>query len=891
SHAADKLPLFDNGEAAVKIVLPKKASAGERDIARELAKFLDESSGARFEIVPEGEAAKGVFVGKTDLATTWGLTKKDTGDEGYVIAVRSGEGKAAIVGGSDMATKFAVYDFLYRFVGCRWFLPGELFQIVPKHTSLAVEDCEIVEKPAFSPRAYSHIRRGRSPCYPGNQDPQYGSERWGLRNRISADGRGQPRYFSHNLYRIIDFRKYGKTHPDYFPLRRGKRFIPESFREQNWQPCTTNPDVIRLTIEFGRKFFKENPERWKWFSLGINDGGGWCECERCKALDVPGRTFRRRKFIASDRYYHFVTIVANALLKEFPDRKIGVIAYASVEPKPEKIDKLPPNVCVYITHDSSQYHDWGYRDKDLEFDRIWKKVCNNNLYRYDYYGLTWFVPRFFPHIIAEDARRMKKMDIHGIFAEECPAWPTVGPMLYSAARILWNPDENYEDHLRDFYRTCFGKAEDPMKDFWERQKNIWEKDRDGRWFEGLNDLRAQVALYSKDDVDYCDRQFDQALSAAGNDMVIRQRVEFFKVGWDFAAGYIRESHLLKELDKEDSPEKAARIATKVLLSMDKRHKFWDEFKQRKTFLSESYVWFLDGLHRDGFWEMRTQKAAQSALASAAMELGRTKPGMIKEIIGQLEAANAGADVIEGLRVARSLTTGNRPPNLLKNPDFAPDEGAHPEGLDWSARGAPAGWSTWKLKTGKFRFKDGVASVRGTDNGVVIQCVPVKPGEKVIATARYRMRPGPPATGLMTIRWKGADGGWLVSTKKKRQGIHMVTVDCKKSDHWRDVFAYTTVPDGAAQAVFMLGAKDQKKDDVIEFKEPYLGRRLEPQMNADGHGCVLGCHAQTCFERVLAGATSTLATHGMTVLNVEAASCRFMKNQEGSSTLAPRSNSL
>ncbi|NOZ20164.1 MAG: hypothetical protein GXP25_03650, partial [Planctomycetes bacterium] len=30
SHAADKLPLFDNGEAAVKIVLPKKASAGER---------------------------------------------------------------------------------------------------------------------------------------------------------------------------------------------------------------------------------------------------------------------------------------------------------------------------------------------------------------------------------------------------------------------------------------------------------------------------------------------------------------------------------------------------------------------------------------------------------------------------------------------------------------------------------------------------------------------------------------------------------------------------------------------------------------------------------------------------------------------------------------------
>ncbi|MEW6357767.1 MAG: DUF4838 domain-containing protein [Planctomycetota bacterium] len=824
SLAAGKLPLFDNGEAGVKIVVPAKATDAERDIAQELAKFLQESSGARFEIAPEGEAGQGIYIGRTDLAQAWGLTKKDVGDEGYVIAVRSADGKAAIVGGSDMATKFAVYDFLHRFVGCRWFLPGELFQIVPKRNTLAVENCEIVERPAFSPRSYSHIANWRSPCYPGNRDPQFGSERWGLRNRISADGRGQPNYFSHNLYRIIDFHKYGKTYPDYFPLHGDKRYVPDSFREQNWQPCTTHPDVIRITIEAGRKFFQENPEQWKWFSLGINDGNGWCECERCKALDVPGRTFRNRKFIASDRYYHFVTIVANALLKEFPDRKIGVIAYASVEPKPEKIDTLPPNVCVYITHDSAQYHDWGYRDKDLEFDRIWKAVCNDNLYRYDYYGLTWFTPRFFPHIIMDDARRMKQMGIHGIFAEECPAWPTVGPMLYSAARTLWNPDENYEDHMKDFYQTCFGKAADPMKDFWERQRNIWEKDRDGKWFEGLNDLRPQVALYSKDDVEYCDWQFEEAISAAGNDMVLKQRVEFFRVGWDFAAGYIRESHLLEDLDKADTPEKTTQAATKVLLSMDKRHKFWDEFKQRKTFLSESYVWFLDGLHRDGSWEMRTQKTAQSVLAGAAMELGRTQPNMLNEIIAQLEQANAGGDVIEGLRVARSLCSGERPPNLLNNPAFAAGEGSHPEGADWSAQGAPAGWSTWKLKTGEFRFKDGIASVRGADNGVVIQSVPVKPGESVIAAARYRMKSGEPARGTLTIRWKGQDGGWLVSGPEKRQGLHMVTVDCKKSDDWRDVFAHTAVPDGATQAVFMLGAKDQGKEDMVEFKEPYVAKK-------------------------------------------------------------------
>ena len=818
------LLLFDRGEAAVKIVVPKEATAGEKDAAAELARFLGRSSGARFAVLPEGEADGGIHVGRTDLAKRWGMTKKDVGDEGYVIAVRSAEGNADIVGGSDMATKFGVYDFLDRTVGCRWFLPGEVFEIVPKHVRLAVPDGERVEKPAFSPRAFSHIRGGRSPCYPGNQDPQLGSERWGVRNRISADGRGQPCFFSHMLYRIIDFHKYGKTHPEYFPIQRGKRFIPDSYRQQGWQPCTTHPDVIRLSIEFGRTFFKENPEHWKWLSLGINDGAGWCECERCKALDVPGRTFRHRKFIASDRYYHYVTLVANALLKEFPDRKIGVIAYASVEPKPERIDKLPPNVCVYITHDSAQYHDDEYLKKDLEFDEIWRKVSNNNLYRYDYYGLTWFLPRYFPHIIAKDVRRMRKMGIHGIFAEECPAWPTVGPMIYVAAKLQWNPDDDPDKRLKEFYEMCFGPAADPMKDFWERQESIWMRDRDGKWFEGLSTLHPQVALYTKDDLWYCNQQFKEALEQSGKDPLIEQRIRFFERGWRFAEGYIREHLLLKKLDETDGAEERMKLGADILLSAHERQRFWEEFKKEGTYLSTSYVWFKDRLHRDGNWEMFSQKTAQAALVDGAGRLAKTSPDAIRQVVRRLREAGVSGDTVSALETAEQIASGGRPPNQLKNPGFTPGEGDHPKGPDWFSKGAPPGWALWKLSRGEFRFRDGVASVRGTDNGVVMQNVPVKPGQKIIATARYRTRSDPPAKGMLAIRWKGDDGGWLRTGKEKHQGRHMVTVTCRKSGDWRDVFAFHTVPDGAAAAVFMLGAKDQKKDDAIEFKEPYLGRK-------------------------------------------------------------------
>jgi len=820
---ADEFVVFERGDAKARIVIPSNATPAEKDAAEELARFLQKSSGAKFEIIAEGNSDTGIFIGRTQRARMCGLTERDLGDEGYVIRVNPLERRAAIVGGSDMATKFGVYDFLYRFVGVRWFLPTELFEIVPRRERLTLPECDITEKPALSPRSYSHIRSAPSPCYPGNRDPQFGSERWGLRNRISADGRGQPRYFSHNLYRIINPRIYGKTHPEYFPLRDGVRFVPESLRYQNWQPCTTNPDVIRIAIEHGRKFFRENPEHWKWFSLGINDGNGWCECKNCTALDVPGRTFRRRKFIASDRYYHFVSIVARKLLQEFPDRKIGVIAYASVEPRPLKIDKLPPNVCVYITHDSSQYHDPEYLKQDLEFDQIWKALSNNNLYRYDYYGLTWFLPRYFPHLIAEDMRRMKKMGVRGIFAEECPAWQTVGPMLYVAARLMWNPEEDVDELLDEFFDMCFGAAAQPMKKYWTRLEKIWMKERPGKWFEGLNDLHAQTALYSEDDLNYCNEMLDEALRLAGDDELVRKRILFFRSGWRLAAGYIRENLLLGKLGEVTAPENIVRIASDALIAVSERHKYWQSFRDRDEFLSGSYRWFLETLHRDGDWEMFVQKKAQCVLVSTAAEMMEKSPRIFERVISRLESAGVSADIVEPLKIARKLKTGTRPPNLLKNPSFVLGEGTHPKGIDWSSRGAPPDWAVWRLSKGEFKFRDGVASVRGADDGVVIQSVPVATGEKVAALVRYRMKAEPPAKALIVLRWKQQDGKWLVSGERKRQGMHMVRLELPPSEKWREVFIVREVPRGAAQAVFMFGGRNQQPDDVAEFTQPYFSK--------------------------------------------------------------------
>ena len=68
-----------------------------------------------------------------------------------------------------------------------------------------------------------------------------------------------------------------QQHPEYFALRDGKRSLS--------QLCIANPDVLKLTIESTKQFFRDNPDA-DIIGMGANDGRGFCECDKCKALDA-----------------------------------------------------------------------------------------------------------------------------------------------------------------------------------------------------------------------------------------------------------------------------------------------------------------------------------------------------------------------------------------------------------------------------------------------------------------------------------------------------------------------------------------------------------------------------------------------------------------------------
>ncbi len=841
------LTLFENVATDMKIVLPVAATDAEKDAAGELKQFLDRSSGASFQIVTEDNAKTGLFVGRTDLARQWHLPPPPPDpqqDEGFAIEVRAARKQAVIVGTIDMATKFAVYDFLDRFVGVRWFLPGRLFQVVPKHDRLVIADCAIRELPALSGRVLSLSSAG---CiYPDNDDPQFGiphtdysdpnvvridtsrclehASRWACRNLLSVDGRLTTSFHHSNFFRIFNYLYYFKDHPEYYP----KRYSVQGTTPPGgygWQPCTSEPGVLQVTLDWGRDFFKNNPQRWAWFSLGINDSGGWCGCDRCRALDEQQPYFRGHPN-RTDRYLKFVQQVADVMIEEFPDRKIGLLCYNSVVVPPATIDKLPPNVVVVVTRDSFQYHDPKYLAEDLQDDKRWLEITNGNMYRYDYYSIGWLVPRYYPHRLAQDIRRMRDIGVKGIFAEDTPPWPAVGPSFYVVAKLWWDPDRDVDELIDEFHTTLFGPAAEPMARYWDRHEKLWLKQRPGKWFEGLADMTTQASMFSARDLDYLDQQFAQAHRLAGDNDLIGERIRFFERGWEFAKHYISEHHLLEQLQAAKAPDAAAELARQLLAAVQARHVFWAKFREEPRFPGqekgpcEDYRYVLEALKHMSDW----QKKHQAALALAAPRIASQAPQTHKQLLAHFKAARADPTFIQALENANILALTRTTPNLVKNPSFElGDANAHTDGIDWITKGTAQNWAHFKDMTGSFSFDNGIARIRGTNYGVWIQTIAVTPGDQIVGTVEYRLPADPPARAKLGILWKGPTGAWLGEYKT----VGFDADSLARADDWQEVYCHHVVPDGAATAVFQFGASDLAADTVVEFRKPYFGKITAP----------------------------------------------------------------
>ncbi|MDP7348710.1 MAG: DUF4838 domain-containing protein, partial [Phycisphaeraceae bacterium] len=494
----------------------------------------------------------------------------------------------------------------------------------------------------------------------------------------SVDGRLSDAFHGHHMARIFT-PYYYKEHKEYYPQRYRFEGARPPRGGAGWQPCTSNPGVVQVALDWGRDFFKNNPQHWAWFSLGINDGGGWCNCDLCRALDEP-RGSLRGYAIRTDRYLKFVEQVAKVMLEEFPDRKICLLLYSTLFVPPAKIDRLPPNVVGVITRDSFQYHDPEYLAKDLEHDKRWLEVLNGQLYRYDYFSFGSLTPRYYPHRLADDIRRMRDIGYKGVLAEDITVWPMVGPGYYVASKLWWDPDRDVDALLDEFHTTLFGPAAPPMAAYWDRHENVWLKKRPGKWFEALGDMPYQARMYSTEDLAFLDRQFVEAYRLAGDDELIRQRIRFFEGGWTLAGHYIREFHLLEQMQAAKTPDATADLARRLLDVIHVRRAYWAKYREEPRFPGqepepcEDYRYVLEQLGRTN-----VDRPERSALSLVGLRLASRSPQAYEALLAYYRANATDEDtgLIQALEGAGTFELTQTAPNLIRNPTFELGDGNDP----------------------------------------------------------------------------------------------------------------------------------------------------------------------------------------------------------------------
>ncbi|MEW6360159.1 MAG: DUF4838 domain-containing protein [Planctomycetota bacterium] len=466
AFAQDALTLVRDGQPRAAIVVPKEANYGEKKAAEEMQTYLKKASGAELPIKAEGDPVEGVKIVLGRACKD--LTGKPTGD-GFAIETHGDS--ILIAGGNERGTLYGAYAFLEDQLGVRWFMPEEIGEIVPQSKTIAIPPLTKHEQPDFE---YRWIGRDND---------------WVARNRsnVGIPEIGINIYKSaHTFATFLDPRKYHDPHPEWYALVGGVRKRYERLSHNN-QICTSNPDAVQEVIKNMRTFLDENPQ-YSVVTLFPNDGNGFCECEKCKALDEPewatveeinrqGRAAGFRGYgTLTRRLMIFNNTVAKALHETHPKVMVKVGAYSCyTSPPKDKSLKYADNVIVQICH--SWCHNHAIADPNCPINADfknsiegWCKITPGGVMLYEYYCKAAQCELPFPiiHAMRQDFPYFKKIGVKGVYTQYANDWGTLTLPYYIPTRLLWDAEADVDKRIEEFYSMFYGPAAQAMKQYYER---------------------------------------------------------------------------------------------------------------------------------------------------------------------------------------------------------------------------------------------------------------------------------------------------------------------------------------------------------------------------------------------------------------------------------------
>jgi hypothetical protein len=514
--------IVKDGQPQAEIVISENAPRTAKLAAEELQTYIEKISGAKLPITnaPGKDVPVQIYVGKS--AHTDQLKINDEGLKSGAFRMVSGENHLVLLGhDSDFKTKGpfhsggaidkdstapiewdkltgkrwgfptgmlareynkelntweesergsfnAVSEFL-RMQGVRWYMPGELGEIVPKKTTMTIPKMDKTVHPDFRlryPYQYGHMFGHTT------RDEVMWQLRLGIYNGPDPIVGG-----SHGQRNVLCRDEMKKRHPDFYALFNGKRETASRLA------CLSSEGMVQETADYARAMF----DIYDASIVSVMPEDGYvnlCQCDLCKGKDTPERGITGQ---ISDYVWDFVNRVAKEVYKTHPDRKVCCFAYGAYLLPPEKIDKLNPNVVVGICQWRSDFQDPKVREGFVKLREDWlKKIpASSRLMIADYYlhgrpNLMWDgIPVFFPRLIAQDLRSLKGISIGDFIevyrdpGESLSSLSILHLNLYVTSRFWWNADQDLGAMLDEYYTLFYGPARGDMKAFIEYSEANW----------------------------------------------------------------------------------------------------------------------------------------------------------------------------------------------------------------------------------------------------------------------------------------------------------------------------------------------------------------------------------------------------------------------------------
>jgi hypothetical protein len=546
--------LVRNGEAVASIVVPEAASPGEMEAARELQHYLKKITRAHvpFLTVTQVSSRFLILIGRANQQ--YGLTGLPCERESYVI--RTGPGKLHIVGADDDGLYFAVCTFLEKYCDVHWFWPGELGEVVPELSVLSIPDIDISEAPDF------HWR---------NRGP--GGALWGPRDRISKqrelgvseEHREQVRLWErrnklggmkvwggHAWGDIVPPQKYGKEHPEYFALvdgRRDRDFV-DFDGKHGAQLCTSNPDLPSIFAAYIDSFFRTHPE-YDALHISPNDGGRFCQCEQCRALDT-GKKLKNApdKPVITDRIFGFANGIARETRWKHPEKYLVNLAYSWYVDPPARIridERVIPQYCLW-----SCYLHFNEEKKQEHYSRAkgWTEAAKNvAIYEYFINGAWPDLPRIVYERIAESLRYLHGIGIRLYQAQAGDGFAVNGLNYYIASKLWWDVGANVDALVDEFYEKAFGDAGHWVRSYHKKMQSAWQRGVGRGEHPSCSSFAASEVhrLYPLELLRQCEADLSKAVAAAADDRV-RKRIDFLRKGLTYVILTIEAATLTKELE-------------------------------------------------------------------------------------------------------------------------------------------------------------------------------------------------------------------------------------------------------------------------------------------------------------------------------------------------------